>query len=180
VGGKSHYEIKVFFSKRRSPQLFAPLQILMSTHLSCEMFPMPTVNTTGYLKSWDCFVQINGVYQIPTYKKAINIIMGHGWIFHTDNDEWTEEKKHQHGSGNLKDLKRFWNGLWSLVRCPSNSSGIIGENSELYRGKRRLQKVLNKRVTLIVASVNWRKTYFIEIFPSFLKFFLQLQILQII
>jgi len=29
------------------------------------------------------------------------------------------------------------------------------------------KKVLNKRVTLIVASVNWRKTHFIEISPYF-------------
>ncbi len=31
------------------------------------------------------------------------------------------------------------NGLWSLIRCSPNSSGIIGENSELLPGKRTLQ-----------------------------------------
>ncbi len=46
----------------------------------------------------------------------------------TEN-EWTEEKKLW--------IWRIWrdsgwrNGLWSLVRCSPNSSGIIGENSEL-------------------------------------------------
>ncbi len=47
---------------------------------------------------------------------------------------WTEEKKHQHEAGNLKDLERrkiSMNGLWSLVKCSPNSSGIIEENSEL-------------------------------------------------
>ncbi len=31
--------------------------------------------------------------------------------------EWTEEKKHQHGTVNLKDLERFWMKEWSLISC---------------------------------------------------------------
>ncbi len=30
---------------------------------------------------------------------------------------WTEEKKHHHGSGNLKGLKWFWMKEWSLISC---------------------------------------------------------------
>ncbi len=33
---------------------------------------------------------------------------------------WTEEKKHQHGAGNLKGLERFWIKEWSLI-----SSGVL-------------------------------------------------------
>ncbi len=32
-------------------------------------------------------------------------------------DEWTEEKKHRHGSVNLKDLEWFWMKEWSLISC---------------------------------------------------------------
>ncbi len=32
-------------------------------------------------------------------------------------ERWTEEKKHQHGAGNLKDLEWFWMKEWSLVSC---------------------------------------------------------------
>ncbi len=31
--------------------------------------------------------------------------------------EWTEEKKHRHGSVNLKDLEWFWMKEWSLISC---------------------------------------------------------------
>ncbi len=30
---------------------------------------------------------------------------------------WTEEKKHRHGSGNLKVLEWFWMKEWSLISC---------------------------------------------------------------
>ncbi len=42
-----------------------------------------------------------------------------------------------------------------LVRCSLTSSGIIGDNLELLNW--RFQKVLNKRVLLIVANVYKRK-----------------------
>ncbi len=45
------------------------------------------------------------------------------------------------------------NGLWSLVRCSPNSSSIEVKTQSWYFGKRRLQKVLNKRVWLILANV---------------------------
>ncbi len=45
-------------------------------------------------------------------------------------NEWTEEKKHPHGAGNLKGLGWFWKE-WSHVRCSLASSGIIGETLEL-------------------------------------------------
>ncbi len=31
--------------------------------------------------------------------------------------EWTEEKKHRHGSVNIKDLEWFWMKEWSLISC---------------------------------------------------------------
>ncbi len=30
---------------------------------------------------------------------------------------WTEEKKHQHGAVNLKELEWFWMKEWSLISC---------------------------------------------------------------
>ncbi len=79
-----------------------------------------------------------------------NLTIGHVWIFLPDNNtNWaqnqasamaipvlwpepcSEEMKHQHGAGNLKDLERFWMKEWSLMSCQVSSSGIIGENVEL-------------------------------------------------
>ncbi len=110
-----------------------------------------------------------------------NFIMDHVWIFHQDNSpkqtskstqkcvtehkmklllwpepcrkwvRWTEEKKLW--------VWRIWrdsgwrNGLWSLIKCSPNSSGIIGENSAVTLGKGRC----NNWVPIIVANVNYRK-----------------------
>ncbi len=38
--------------------------------------------------------------------------------------EWTEEKKHQHGAGNLKGLEWFWMKEWSLISCQMFSNLI--------------------------------------------------------
>ncbi len=55
---------------------------------------------------------------------------------------WTEEKKHQRGAVNLKDLEWFWMKEWSLISCqvfkPHHYS-IIGEHLELLN-----RKVLNR------------------------------------
>jgi len=55
---------------------------------------------------------------------------------------WTKEKKRQHGSGNLKDLERFSMEEWSMISdlCSPNSSGIIGEDSELLSWKNKVAK----------------------------------------
>ncbi len=41
---------------------------------------------------------------------------------------WTEEEKHRHGAGNLKDLEWFWMKEWSLISCQVFSNLNIGEN----------------------------------------------------
>jgi len=48
---------------------------------------------------------------------------------------WTEEKKHQHRSGNLKDLERFCIEEWSLISCQVFSKFIK-------HYKRRLRAVI--------------------------------------
>ncbi len=67
-------------------------------------------------------------------------IFYHCWSLSSDlnpvEDEWGELKR----SSTVMELWiwRIWrdsgwrNGLWSLIRCSPNSSGIIGENSELF------------------------------------------------
>ncbi len=80
---------------------------------------------------------------------------------------WTEEKKHCHRAVNLKGLKWFWMKEWSLMSCQVFSNLIRHYRRKLkYFGKWRFQKVLNKRVPLIVANVYRRKNiYFIMISP---------------
>ncbi len=51
---------------------------------------------------------------------------------------WTEEKKHQHGAGSLKDLERFWMKKWSLISCQVFSNLI-----RHYRRKCRAFKLAN-------------------------------------
>ncbi len=51
---------------------------------------------------------------------------------------WTEEKKHQHGAVNLKDLERFWMKEWSLISCQVFSNLI-----RHYRRKLRAVKLAN-------------------------------------
>ncbi len=51
---------------------------------------------------------------------------------------WTEEKKHHHGAGNLKDLERFWMKEWSLISCQVFSNLI-----RHYRRKFRAVKLAN-------------------------------------
>ncbi len=76
---------------------------------------------------------------------------------HPIENEWVELKRR---STNMELwIWRIWrdsgwrNGLWSHVRCSLTSSGIIGEKLLYYFGKWRFQKVLNKRVPLIVSNV---------------------------
>ncbi len=57
-----------------------------------------------------------------------------------------------------------------LVRYSLISSGIIGENSYTIFGKWRFQKVLNKRVPLIVSNVLEKNIYFIMVFAPHFKF----------
>ncbi len=50
-------------------------------------------------------------------------------IYSTENEwGWTEEKKHRHRAGNLKDLEWFWMKEWSLISCQVFSNLNIGEN----------------------------------------------------
>ncbi len=51
---------------------------------------------------------------------------------------WTEEKKHQHGAGNLKGLEWFWMKEWSLISCQVFSNLI-----RHYRRKFRAVKLAN-------------------------------------
>ncbi len=51
---------------------------------------------------------------------------------------WTEEKKHRHGAGNLKDLEWFWRKEWSLISCQVFSNLI-----RYYRRQFRAVKLAN-------------------------------------
>ncbi len=80
-------------------------------------------------------------------------------------NEWGELKRR---SNNMELwIWRIWsdsgwrNGLWSRVRCSLTSSGIIGENLELWNRQMEVSKVLNKRVPLIVSNV-YLRIYFIS------------------
>ncbi len=75
-------------------------------------------------------------------------------------NEWGELKR---GNTNMELwIWRIWsdsgwrNGLWSLVRCSPNSSGIIGENSELLSLEKDVAII---GLPIIVANMNWRKHY---------------------
>jgi len=60
----------------------------------------------------------------------------------------------------LKDLERFYMEEWSLISCQVFSKLIRHYRKRLcYLGKRRLQKVFNNRVPIIMASVFCRKTF---------------------
>ncbi len=66
---------------------------------------------------------------------------------------WTEEKKHQHGAGILKDLERLWMKEWSLI-----SYQVFSKLIRHYR--RKLRAVIygkgrcNNWVPITVANVN--------------------------
>ncbi len=111
-------------------------------------------------------------YQMPTDKKSIS-----DWL--RKGVRWTEAK-HQHGAGNLKGLEWFWMKEWSLISCQVFSNLIRHYRRKLlyYFCKWRFQKLLHKRVPLIVqcvqlsnvsnvSNVYYRKTFHNAIPPHF-------------
>ncbi len=69
---------------------------------------------------------------------------------------WTEEEKQPHGAGILKGLDCLKE--WSLTSCLTSDvlqthQALKVKTQSCYLVKTRLQKVLNKRVPLIVANV---------------------------
>ncbi len=84
--------------------------------------------------------------------------------------KWTEEKRRS----TVMELWiwRIWsdsgwrNGLWSLVRCPLTSSGIIGENSYTILANGGF-KVLNKRVPMCPMCIREKHLFHNDISPHF-------------
>ncbi len=81
-------------------------------------------------------------------------------------NEWSELKRRS----TIMELWiwRIWrdsgwrNGLWSLIRCSPNSSGIIGENSELLR-----KGHCNNWVPIIVANMRENIYFTMRFSPLF-------------
>ncbi len=149
-------------------------------------------HTAGSLMLWVCFfcwrswtscwnAWHHGFYQIPTDTKSNpsvrNLIMGHVWIFHQDNNPkslstkliftmavpvlWPEPCRKWVGwrgevltwSWVSKNLERFWMKEWSLISCQVFS--------KLFRHyMRKLRAVIlgkghcNNWVPIIVANIN--------------------------
>ncbi len=84
---------------------------------------------------------------------------------------WTEEKKHRHGSVNVKGLERFWMKEWSLISCQVFSNLI-----RHYRRKCRAVKLANGDFKKYwIKAVNCgqcvleKNINFIMIFPTILN-----------
>jgi len=76
---------------------------------------------------------------------------------------WTEKKKHQQGSGEI-----LYGGMVSdlLSVVLQTHQALWKKAQSFYLGKRRLQKVFNKRGQIIVPKVFWRKTFLFHIVIS--------------
>ncbi len=104
--------------------------------ISCQVISdlNPVETEWGELKRRSCESEGSGV--ILDEGMVSDLVSGVLWPEPCRNRvRWTEEKKHRHRAGNLKDLEWFWMKQWSLISCQvfSDLNPVEHEWGELKR-----------------------------------------------